>query len=711
MSNKGKNPFRKLFFGIAVICCIALSGAFYYVGYANNLEDQKSNAYSKAEMIMTDFVRQLQTLETVGLEIASDYEFHPYYFKEGIDRELAMLNKLESFGGYLTLSDEYFLYYGGERIYLSSGHSINLELLLRDKINDKEEIQQFRNVLIGIRDNGKDTKQQSVLAVSEKLYVFMPLSVRENYQQAQAVLIYEIQPEELEKRFQLVSGGVEGKIALFAGDEVIYSNEHSLDWVERNDVLKVFSTDMRYKMLYLPQKESYIQSALILHLTALILIEIVFIYLMADIFAKKAFKPVSSLINKYREESSGEVEKSYQNALEELSFLLSKMKQDNMDVKIQIEKDQQLLRNYILQRLLEASGTFGSRQDLENAKIHLPGPLYCVLSVSFKDQLSVTKELVDHLQEALEQMTNENEQTYIYAVYNVRKKVVNVICSFLKENQGNMLELIREIVESFGCQAYVNCGNVYESLSSLSASWMESMDGIYSDAVDRRNTNQEYIYDTSELHKISTALECGNEKAAKESLEEFLEQTSKMQLSLLMQHYIIADFLGEMRKLSERYRHEISKKNVSLLLSSKNLHDFKIAAEGMIDEFIEFYNSMKDKMQDDKSREIYQYINTHFNDYDISIESIADNLHTSSKNVRDTVLKYTGRMYREYLVHLRIEYAKVLLIEENLPVSEICYKVGYSNISYFIRLFREVTGTTPAKYRENNRGEREKDRK
>jgi YesN/AraC family two-component response regulator len=32
-------------------------------------------------------------------------------------------------------------------------------------------------------------------------------------------------------------------------------------------------------------------------------------------------------------------------------------------------------------------------------------------------------------------------------------------------------------------------------------------------------------------------------------------------------------------------------------------------------------------------------------------------------------------------------------------VAEVCERVGYGNISYFIRLFREVTGVTPAKYR------------
>lgn len=660
MEDKRKNPFRKLFLGIAAICCIALSGVFYYIGYMNNKEEQKKNAYSKAEMIMTDFERQLKTMKEVSLEIASDYEFHPYYFKKNISRELSMLNKLEKFGGYLALSDEYFLYYGGDRIYRSLGTSIDLELLLRDKTENEEDFWHFRNELEEICKKADETKlQQSVMAVSGNIYVFTPLRVRENSQQTLAVLIYEVKAADLGNRFQLVSGGMEGNIAVFEEGEMIYSDDYDMDWITRSDVLKTDSMDMRYTLCYLPGKESYWQSAVFLYQIILILIDIVFIYFIANAFAERAYKPLSILTNEYRGKT----------------------------------------RNYILQRLLESSGMFGNQQDLENAAIHLPGPFYCVLSIAFKEEMCVTKELADHLQEALEQITNDNEQTYIYTFYNVKKKVINVICSFQKENQDNMFDMICEVADSFGYESYIGRGNIYVSLSNLSASWMESMDNIYSDIV---NEKQVYIYDQEELHKISAALGHGDEKAAKESLRRFLDKTGKIQLSLLMQQYIIADFLGEMKGLSERYGLKLSKKNVSLLLSSRNMQDFENAASGLIDEIIESYNFVKHKMADDKSREIYQYINTHFNDYDISIENIADNLHTSPKNVRNTVVKYTGKMYKEYLIHLRLEYAKELLKEESLPVSEVCYKVGYSNISYFVKLFREVTGVTPAKYRENN---------
>ena len=170
---------------------------------------------------------------------------------------------------------------------------------------------------------------------------------------------------------------------------------------------------------------------------------------------------------------------------------------------------------------------------------------------------------------------------------------------------------------------------------------------------------------------------------------------------MLMLQYILADFLGEIRKLNEKYRLEVSKQNISLLVSARSIQDFEKVAINIIREFCEGYEIIRSQMKEGELNKIYEYINEHFFEYDISIENVAASLNTSTDAVRQAVLKYTGKMYKDYLIYLRIEYAKVLLKHENIPVAELCQKVGYGNVSYFIKLFREITGVTPAKYRRN----------
>ena len=50
---------------------------------------------------------------------------------------------------------------------------------------------------------------------------------------------------------------------------------------------------------------------------------------------------------------------------------------------------------------------------------------------------------------------------------------------------------------------------------------------------------------------------------------------------------------------------------------------------------------------------------------------------------------------------MKMDKAKELLLTENITVVTLCERIGYNNVSYFIRKFKEYTGFTPAKYREH----------
>ena len=60
----------------------------------------------------------------------------------------------------------------------------------------------------------------------------------------------------------------------------------------------------------------------------------------------------------------------------------------------------------------------------------------------------------------------------------------------------------------------------------------------------------------------------------------------------------------------------------------------------------------------------------------------------------------TGYSPKQYLVQARLAAAKDLLIHSDLPVSEVAFHVGFSDVNNFIRAFRRETGCTPLRYRE-----------
>ena len=58
-----------------------------------------------------------------------------------------------------------------------------------------------------------------------------------------------------------------------------------------------------------------------------------------------------------------------------------------------------------------------------------------------------------------------------------------------------------------------------------------------------------------------------------------------------------------------------------------------------------------------------------------------------------------GETPNEFLVRLRVEQAKKMLITENYSVSEICEKVGYTSLGSFSSLFLKQVGMAPTSYR------------
>mgnify|MGYP000329186003 CR=1 FL=1 len=61
--------------------------------------------------------------------------------------------------------------------------------------------------------------------------------------------------------------------------------------------------------------------------------------------------------------------------------------------------------------------------------------------------------------------------------------------------------------------------------------------------------------------------------------------------------------------------------------------------------------------------------------------------------------KYTGKTCIQFIKNYRLEKAYNLLKNTDLPVTQISFDVGFSNVSYFCKNFREYCGCSPEQYR------------
>ncbi|MEK4906351.1 AraC family transcriptional regulator [Niallia circulans] len=82
-----------------------------------------------------------------------------------------------------------------------------------------------------------------------------------------------------------------------------------------------------------------------------------------------------------------------------------------------------------------------------------------------------------------------------------------------------------------------------------------------------------------------------------------------------------------------------------------------------------------------------------------TLNELAGHLHQSTSSLSKNIKKATGYTFKELLQEKRLSEAKNLLETTDLPIKRIIEEVGYDNISYFYRIFKEKYGMTPKAFR------------
>lgn len=82
-----------------------------------------------------------------------------------------------------------------------------------------------------------------------------------------------------------------------------------------------------------------------------------------------------------------------------------------------------------------------------------------------------------------------------------------------------------------------------------------------------------------------------------------------------------------------------------------------------------------------------EYIEKNCTKYDLSLDLVAQEFHITSAYLCRILKQETGVSYKEYLTELRINEAKKMLKDKDASVADVCQRVGYTNVSYFIKVF------------------------
>lgn len=127
-----------------------------------------------------------------------------------------------------------------------------------------------------------------------------------------------------------------------------------------------------------------------------------------------------------------------------------------------------------------------------------------------------------------------------------------------------------------------------------------------------------------------------------------------------------------------------------------------------IEEFVQVFQDIIEKLEalrvyqleaeDVKISKMKKYIKEHYQEQ-LELSEIAENFNFNYHYLSSYFNKHTKEGFSGYLNKIRIEKACELLRKGDMSISQISAAIGYSDHSYFCRVFKKMIGNTPSSYK------------
>lgn len=212
---------------------------------------------------------------------------------------------------------------------------------------------------------------------------------------------------------------------------------------------------------------------------------------------------------------------------------------------------------------------------------------------------------------------------------------------------------------------------------------------------------QELSYPMQTDRKVLSALEKGDYAQVKEGIDQFLNQILRKEYRAEEIRRIVLKLVTRMmdmakeinRKAYEKMKEQDNLKEVLLAYTREELQRILYQVGKIICD-----RNKKQGISNYTINRTLEYVETHFKE-GITLEKTADVLNITPEYLSTLFKREMGMNFSVFLKEFRIRQAKRLLKSTDLKIYEIAQECGYSNSNYFTKVFKEVTGISPAEYR------------
>lgn len=409
---------------------------------------------------------------------------------------------------------------------------------------------------------------------------------------------------------------------------------------------------------------------------------------------------------------------------EVLAETLSSIKNEldrELSLKTRLEDNQLANRNRFIQKLMKQRVECqGIHENANKVGIGLDNEFFCMaeiklLHLNIDDEFSDFGNTVVSPTDKIEYMLNRHFRSYVVDMGNQRMAVL--LC--LHNNETEVLKLAFEEVFNYirmniAKNAVIAVGNIVSSCMEISESYRnvceivesrlyaEGESVIFYKEVLSGEKRKEEIF-TWEFDKLVTAVGNCDKHIMCEEIDSFISWLGLNKPTVKVLYGFTAELYIKLMNMIENMGGNIFEAigedfSFEDLYGIRTIGETQVLLEDLCTRVSDYARNMTKNRANKNIYDITEYIKKNYNS-DINIKRLSKIFFMNPVYLGRLFRKCTGTSFTDYLNDYRVERAAEILVSLDTKVYEVCENIGYKDIKYFYKVFKERKGITPSEFR------------
>ena len=671
------------YLSVVLAVCMAMGLALVRVA-SDQLRQAETEVYQARLAQTADYIeRQLSTMEDIRLDVKTRLPFQPFYLNRQKTNEFELLDAFSRYAGFSPWIEEYYLWYqdDGKVFGTRSTYSerIFFQRVMKGMSAERmtEALPEAGKMLFQVPETRSDT-----------LMIALPFYFgTARIPTGRCTLIFLVKLAQLRQTIWQMTGQPSD-----SGFALEYEGQTVLSTLTAERTLSGQGTKEKARVVIeepsiagLERLGSFERLMIWIVVLAVLLGTAIAVYA-----AWRSYQPIRKLYAKY----GGSQKPS--NELQTLEDLLSNSLKRNSFSQKQIEEQmeqldlqQSWLKQQLVMMLITGNDSPVVKELIQKMGFEMSHAHFALCFLYLQGDEGDRTGLV----RSIEDFSDEECTLYVAELQENREYIV--LMNFQEEEQcRELLELLSDSLESRNLSVRVQWSRTCSQLNEIASAAIETLNTPpVALAVDNAEAEEE-----DALEQMAALTESGSTSQALALLETMIAQTENRYPSYLMRIYMLNRLVQQMMTLASRE---------GVTLPPKSPGQDPDSVRETLEQLVRALcrkGAQRSSAEKPEGGKTAAYVREHCLDGDISLSTTAEALGISTKQVSRLLRMEVDMTFKEYLLHLRMSAAQDFLREEGLSIAETAGRVGYFNISHFIKCFKAYTGMTPGEWKKLSSG-------